>query len=75
MDAQEDNGIPILTYQYHILRDEENTRFAIRPPRLRFGIQQPNDCRDRGYATLTMYQPEDYIHNRANSPGARWLSP
>ena len=25
-DAQEDNGIPVLTY-HHILRDEENTRF------------------------------------------------
>ncbi|MDI5405226.1 hypothetical protein MJM25_29040, partial [Salmonella enterica subsp. enterica serovar Lubbock] len=24
--------------------------------------------RDRGYATLTMYQLEDYIHNRANFP-------
>ena len=26
LDAQEDNGIPVLTY-HHILRDEENTRF------------------------------------------------
>ncbi len=25
-DAQEDNGLPVLTY-HHILRDEENTRF------------------------------------------------
>ncbi|WP_255956297.1 hypothetical protein, partial [Klebsiella pneumoniae] len=25
-DAQEDHGIPVLTY-HHILRDEENTRF------------------------------------------------
>lgn len=24
--------------------------------------------RDRGYATLTMYQLEDYIYNRANFP-------
>ena len=26
LDAQEDNGLPVLTY-HHILRDEENTRF------------------------------------------------
>ncbi|MGU7801769.1 polysaccharide deacetylase family protein, partial [Escherichia coli] len=26
LDAQEDNGIPLLTY-HHILRDEENSRF------------------------------------------------
>ncbi len=35
--------IPILTY-HHILRDEENTRFAIRPLRSLVRIQQPNDC-------------------------------
>ena len=26
LDAQPDNGLPVLTY-HHILRDEENTRF------------------------------------------------
>ncbi len=34
LDAQQDNGIPVLTY-HHILRDEENTRFVIRRPRRR----------------------------------------
>ena len=30
LDAQQDNGIPVLTY-HHILRDEENTRFRHTP--------------------------------------------
>ncbi|EJE0285181.1 polysaccharide deacetylase family protein [Salmonella enterica] len=69
MDAQEDNGIPILTY-HHILRDEENTRFrhTSTTTSVRAFSNQMTWLRDRGYATLTMYQLEDYIHNRANFP-------
>lgn len=69
MDAQEDNGIPILTY-HHILRDEENTRFrhTSTTTSVRAFSNQMTRLRDRGYATLTMYQLEDYIHNRANFP-------
>lgn len=69
MDAQEDNGIPILTY-HHILRDEENTRFrhTSTTTSVRAFSNQMTWLRDRGYATLTMYQLEDYIYNRANFP-------
>ena len=69
LDAQEDNGIPVLTY-HHILRDEENTRFrhTSTTTSVRAFSNQMTWLRDMGYTTLTMYQLEDYVHNRANLP-------
>ena len=69
LDAQPDNGIPVLTY-HHILRDEENTRFrhTSTTTSVRAFSNQMTWLSDMGYTTLTMYQLEDYIHNRANLP-------
>lgn len=69
LDAQEDHGLPVLTY-HHILRDEENTRFrhTSTTTSVRAFSNQMTWLRDRGYATLTMYQLEDYVRNRANLP-------
>lgn len=67
LDAQPDNGIPVITY-HHILRDEENTRFrhTSTTTSVRAFSNQMTWLRDMGYTTLTMYQLEDYVHNRAN---------
>lgn len=69
LDAQLDNGIPILTY-HHILRDEENTRFrhTSTTTSVRAFNNQMTWLRDMGYTTLTMYQLEDYVNNRTNLP-------
>jgi len=69
LDAQEDNGIPVLTY-HHILRDEENTRFrhTSTTTSVRAFSNQMTWLRDLGYTTLTMYQLEGYIKNRMNLP-------
>ncbi|MCK1969519.1 MULTISPECIES: polysaccharide deacetylase family protein [Franconibacter] len=69
LDAQEDNGIPVLTY-HHILRDEENTRFrhTSTTTSVRAFNNQMTWLRDRGYATLSMYQLEGYVRNRMNLP-------
>ncbi|WFW12425.1 polysaccharide deacetylase family protein [Citrobacter freundii] len=69
LDAQTDNGIPVLTY-HHILRDEENTRFrhTSTTTSVRAFNNQMTWLRDMGYTTLTMYQLEDYVRNRANLP-------
>lgn len=69
LDAQQDNGIPVLTY-HHILRDEENTRFrhtSTTTSVVAFSNQM-TWLRDRGYSTLTMYQLEGYVRNRMNLP-------
>ena len=70
LDAQRDNGIPVITY-HHILRDEENTRFrhTSTTTSVRAFSNQMTWLRDMGYTTLTMYQLDDYVHNRANLPG------
>lgn len=69
LDAQEDHGIPVLTY-HHILRDEENTRFrhTSTTTSVRAFSNQMTWLRDRGYTTLTMYQLEGYLKNRLNLP-------
>jgi len=69
LDAQPDNGIPVLTY-HHILRDEENTRFrhTSTTTSVRAFSNQMTWLRDMGYTTLTMYQLEDYLRNRTNLP-------
>jgi len=69
LDAQEDNGIPVLTY-HHILRDEENTRFrhTSTTTSVRAFSNQMTWLRDLGYTTLTMYQLEGYVKNRMNLP-------
>ncbi|MDU7733712.1 MAG: polysaccharide deacetylase family protein [Citrobacter freundii] len=69
LDAQEDNGIPVLTY-HHILRDEENTRFrhTSTTTSVRAFSNQMAWLQDRGYTTLTMYQLEGYIRNSMNLP-------
>ncbi|SNY69208.1 polysaccharide deacetylase family protein [Enterobacter sp. CC120223-11] len=69
LDAQLDNGIPILTY-HHILRDEENTRFrhTSTTTSVRAFSNQMTWLRDQGYTTLTMYQLEGYIRNKMNLP-------
>lgn len=69
LDAQEDRGIPMLTY-HHILRDEENTRFrhTSTTTSVRAFSNQMTWLRDRGYTTLTMYQLEGYLRNKINLP-------
>ncbi|MEG8074373.1 polysaccharide deacetylase family protein [Escherichia marmotae] len=69
LDAQQDNGIPVLTY-HHILRDEENTRFrhTSTTTSVRAFNNQMTWLRDRGYTTLTLYQLEGYLHNSINLP-------
>lgn len=69
LDAQEDSGMPVLTY-HHILRDEENTRFrhTSTTTSVRAFSNQMTWLRDRGYATLTMAQLAGYVHNRLNLP-------
>ncbi len=69
LDAQEDNGLPVLTY-HHILRDEENTRFrhTSTTTSVRAFNNQMAWLRDQGYTTLTMYQLEGYVRNKMNLP-------
>jgi Predicted xylanase/chitin deacetylase len=69
LDAQLDNGIPMLTY-HHILRDEENTRFrhTSTTTSVRAFNNQMTWLRDRGYTTLSMYQLEGYVRNKMNLP-------
>ncbi|MDA8477159.1 polysaccharide deacetylase family protein [Citrobacter sp. Awk 4] len=69
LDAQEDHGIPVLTY-HHILRDEENTRFrhTSTTTSVRAFSNQMTWLRDLGYTTLTMYQLEGYVRNKMNLP-------
>lgn len=69
LDAQEDSGVPVLTY-HHILRDEENTRFrhTSTTTSVRAFSNQMAWLRDRGYTTLTMYQLEGYVRNKINLP-------
>ncbi|WP_072570668.1 polysaccharide deacetylase family protein [Enterobacter sp. SA187] len=69
LDAQQDEGLPILTY-HHILRDEENTRFrhTSTTTSVRAFSNQMTWLRDQGYTTLTMSQLEGYVHNRMNLP-------
>lgn len=69
-DSEQDNGIPVLTYHY-LLTDAENTRF------LHTSTTTSDDAfnrqmaylKDAGYTTLSLYQLEDYLHNRINLPG------
>ncbi|KNC06607.1 hypothetical protein AC791_18680 [Klebsiella sp. RIT-PI-d] len=70
LDAQIDNGIPVLTY-HHILRDEENTRFrhTSTTTSVRAFSNQMTWLRDMGYTTLTLYQLEGYVRNTINLPG------
>jgi len=70
LDAQQDNGIPVLTY-HHILRDEENTRFrhTSTTTSVRAFTNQMTWLRDQGYTTLSMAQLEGYVRNRMNLPG------
>ena len=70
LDAQEDNGIPILTY-HHILHDDENTRFrhTSTTTSVRAFTNQMTWLRDQGYTTLSLYQLEGYVRNRINLPG------
>lgn len=69
LDAQMDNGIPLLTY-HHILRDEENTRFrhTSTTTSVRAFNNQMTWLRDMGYTTLSMYQLEGYVRNKMNLP-------
>lgn len=69
LDAQEDSGLPVLTY-HHILHDEENTRFrhTSTTTSVRAFTNQMTWLRDQGYATLSMYQLEGYVRNRMNLP-------
>lgn len=64
LDAQEDNGIPVLTY-HHILRDEENTRFrhTSTTTSVRAFSNQMSLATRTAATTLTMYQLEGYVRN------------
>ncbi|MFP1780193.1 polysaccharide deacetylase family protein [Lonsdalea quercina] len=69
-DSELDHGIPVLTYHY-LLTDVENTHF------LHTSTTTSDDAFNRqmaylkeaGYTTLSLYQLEDYLHNRINLPG------
>ncbi|MFP1919190.1 polysaccharide deacetylase family protein [Lonsdalea quercina] len=69
-DSEQDHGIPVLTYHY-LLTDVENTHF------LHTSTTTSDDAfnrqmaylKDAGYTTLSLYQLEDYLHNRINLPG------
>ncbi|MFP1962390.1 polysaccharide deacetylase family protein [Lonsdalea quercina] len=69
-DSEQDHGIPVLTYHY-LLTDVENTHF------LHTSTTTSDDAFNRqmaylkeaGYTTLSLYQLEDYLHNRINLPG------
>lgn len=69
LDAERDNGIPVLTY-HHILQDNENTHFrhTSTTTSLRAFNNQMTWLRDHGYATLTMVQLENYLQNHENLP-------
>ncbi|NCH55901.1 polysaccharide deacetylase family protein [Cronobacter muytjensii] len=69
LEAQEDNGIPVLTY-HHILHDDENTRFrhTSTTTSVRAFSNQMTWLRDQGYATLSLYDLDGYVHNRVNLP-------
>lgn len=69
LDAQQDNGIPVLTY-HHILHDEENTRFrhTSTTTSVRAFTNQMTWLRDQRYTTLSMAQLEGYIRSRINLP-------
>jgi len=69
-DSEQDHGIPVLTY-HSLLTDVENTHF------LHTSTTTSDDAFNRqmaylkeaGYTTLSLYQLEDYLHNRINLPG------
>ncbi|MFP1982217.1 polysaccharide deacetylase family protein [Lonsdalea quercina] len=69
-DSEQDHGIPVLTY-HSLLTDVENTYF------LHTSTTTSDDAFNRqmaylkeaGYTTLSLYQLEDYLHNRINLPG------
>ena len=69
LDAQQDSGLPVLTY-HHILQDDENTRFrhTSTTTSVRAFSNQMTWLRDMGYTTLSMYQLEGYVRNRMNLP-------
>ncbi|MFP1892784.1 polysaccharide deacetylase family protein [Lonsdalea quercina] len=69
-DSEQDHGIPVLTY-HSLLTNVENTHF------LHTSTTTSDDAFNRqmaylkeaGYTTLSLYQLEDYLHNRINLPG------
>ncbi|MFP1743954.1 polysaccharide deacetylase family protein [Lonsdalea quercina] len=69
-DSEQDHGIPVLTY-HSLLTDVENTHF------LHTSTTTSDDAFNRqmaylkeaGYTTLSLYQLEDYLHNRINLSG------
>lgn len=69
-DSEQDNGIPVLTYHY-LLTDAENTRFLHTTTTTSDDAfnRQMAYLKDSGYTTLSLYQLEDYLHNRINLPG------
>ena len=56
LDAQPDNGLPVLTYHHILLYD------------VRAFNNQMAWLRDRGYVTLSMAQLEGYVKNKINLP-------
>ncbi|MFP1880010.1 polysaccharide deacetylase family protein [Lonsdalea quercina] len=69
-DSEQDHGIPVLTY-HSLLTDVENTHF------LHTSTTTSDDAFNRqmaylkeaGYTTLSLYQLDDYLHNRINLSG------
>lgn len=69
-DTQLDEGIPVLTY-HHVLKIEENINFLRTNTTTSVSTfqQQMEWLHSRDYTTLTVFQLEDYLNNRANIPG------
>ncbi|MFP1740002.1 polysaccharide deacetylase family protein [Lonsdalea quercina] len=69
-DSEQDHGIPVLTYHY-LLTDVENTHFLHTSTTTSDDAfnRQMTYLKEAGYTTLSLYQLEDYLHNRINLPG------
>lgn len=69
LDAEIDNGIPVLTY-HHMLKSEENKRFrntSTTTSDVAFSNQMTY-LKKAGYGTLSLYQLEGYLKNQINLP-------
>ena len=69
VDAEIDNGIPILTY-HHMLRNEENKRFLNTSTTTSDAAfsNQMTYLKQTGYDTISLYQLEGYLNNKINLP-------
>ncbi|WP_340611542.1 polysaccharide deacetylase family protein [Xenorhabdus bharatensis] len=68
-DAEQDNGIPVLTY-HHILNDKENKRFlhTSTTTSLNAFRSQMDYLKQAGYTTISLYELEGYLKGTINLP-------